>query len=485
MASLSTDKKGNRTIQFVGGDKKRRSIRLGKMPLKTAEAIKLKVEKLVAAKISGHAFDNETAVWVAALETAMAEKLVAVGLIQQPGRRTLKEFVDSYIESRTDLKSGTRHNLELTALALEEFFGPTKMLLEVSEGDAEDFRRFLLKDKAENTARRMCGRARQFFTAARKKRLIQENPFAEIKTTVQGNPGRLEFVSRDDAERVIRACPNSEWRLLFAFARYGGLRIPSEIQRMKWEDINWAENRILVRSPKTEHHVGGDCRIIPLFPELKPHLEELFDQAEPGTVYVFSERMRKHTKPATTMEKIIRKAAVRPWGKPFQNPRSSRETELTDSFPVHVVVNWLGNSQPVAMKHYLQVTPEHFDRALNPDKALQNPVQYPAVHSRKAPQGDQTANPQARMMRGLTDSCDDLRNESFTRQGFEAVDVTCSSDNDLQELESQSAAESGAVFLKTLIPADLQELIRAWGNLTDSTRQAILTLLRADQRGGR
>ena len=46
MASISKDPNGNVIIQFVGGDKRRRTIRLGKVSQKTAEAVKLKVEHL-------------------------------------------------------------------------------------------------------------------------------------------------------------------------------------------------------------------------------------------------------------------------------------------------------------------------------------------------------------------------------------------------------------------------------------------------------
>jgi len=40
---------------------------------------------------------------------------------------------------------------------------------------------------------------------------------------------------------------------------------------------------MVVRSPKTEHHEGGESRVVPIFPELRPYLEAVFDQAEPGT----------------------------------------------------------------------------------------------------------------------------------------------------------------------------------------------------------
>ena len=71
----------------------------------------------------------------------------------------------------------------------------------------------------------------------------------------------------------------------------------------------------------------------------------------------------------TQLLKIIRRAGLKPWPKLFQNLRSTRETELVEVFPEHVVCAWLGNTRIVAAKHYLQTTEEHFQ------KAAQNPTQ--------------------------------------------------------------------------------------------------------------
>jgi hypothetical protein len=60
------------------------------------------------------------------------------------------------------------------------------------------------------------------------------------------------------------------------------------------------------------------------------------------------------------LERIIRKAGLTPWPKLFQNLRSTRETELAESYPIHVVCKWIGNRQAVAREHYLQLTDEHF-----------------------------------------------------------------------------------------------------------------------------
>ncbi len=65
----------------------------------------------------------------------------------------------------------------------------------------------------------------------------------------------------------------------------------------------------------------------------------------------------------TTFKKIIRRAGVEVWPKPFQNLRSSRQTELEQVYPTYVVCKWQGNTPRVAHKHYLTVTEEHYKTA--------------------------------------------------------------------------------------------------------------------------
>ena len=199
---------------------------------------------------------------------------------------------------------------------------------------------------------------------------------------MRANPERMHFVSRDVAENVLEACPDAEWRLLFALSRYGGLRCPSEHLALRWADVDWERNRIMVHSSKTEHHPDGACRLVPLFPELLPYLREVFEEAEPGSEYVIGRHRATGCNLRTRMVKIIKRAGLKPWPKLFQNLRSTRETELAEDWPMHVVCAWIGNSQAVAAKHYLQVTDEHFEQAAAPFKAVQNPVQHSAARVR-------------------------------------------------------------------------------------------------------
>ena len=66
----------------------------------------------------------------------------------------------------------------------------------------------------------------------------------------------------------------------------------------------------------------------------------------------------------TTFKKIIRHAGVEVWPKPFQNLRSSRRTELEQDYPTYVVCRWLDNTPSVALKHYLTVTDDHHQKAV-------------------------------------------------------------------------------------------------------------------------
>ncbi len=378
VASITKDPNGRKRLLFVAPDGKRKAIRLGKMSLRAAESIKSKIEDLISSKTSGCAWSNETARWVAEIPDALADKLAAVGLVEAKGRAALGVFLEDYIQSRHDAKPGTIDHLRRVQNDLIDCFDAEKPLRDFTPGNADGFRLYLIGRKlAENTVRRRCGRAKQFFTAAVRRGLVFSNPFADLKSAVLPNPSRFYFISREEADKVLDACPDAEWRLIFALSRYGGLRCPSEHLALRWGDVDWERNRLRVPSPKTEHHHGGESRVVPIFPELRPHLEAAWEQAQPGTESVINHYRDSNVNLRSRLLDIIWSAGLKEWPKLFQNLRSTRETELAETFPMHVVCKWIGNSQPVAAKHYLQVTNEHFNRAIEGEpKAAQNAAQY-------------------------------------------------------------------------------------------------------------
>ena len=393
MASVINDPKGRKRLQFVAGDGSRRAIRLGKATMRQAEAVKVRIEQLVLASsgITG-VVDDETANWLSGLGERMYDRLAAVGLVAERSSAKLGAFLDAYIAERRDVKPGTATIYGHVKGNLTDFFGDNKPLREITPGEADSWRLYLVGlGLAHNTIRRRCGVAKQFLRAAGKRRLVSSNAFEELKSAMQGNPERFYFITQAEAQKVLDACPDAQWRLLFAISRYGGLRCPSEHLGLTWGDINWEKGRMLVRSPKTAHHAGHDSRLVPLFPELLPYLREVFEEAEPGTEYVITRYRQANCNLRTQLQRIITKGGLKAWPKLFQNLRSTRETELTEHWPEHVVCAWLGNSRAVAREHYLQVTDEHFEQAARPaptelenQEGVQNAAQQAHALSRTA-----------------------------------------------------------------------------------------------------
>lgn len=217
------------------------------------------------------------------------------------------------------------------------------------------------------------GVARQFFRSACEQDLIRKNPFSAVRAGTQVNAARQFFVSRDIANRVLDACPDIESKLIFSLSRFGGLRCPSEHLLLRWSDIDWANGRITVRSPKTEHHEGKGSRVIPIFPELAVLLREASENKDRHPEYVIASRRDSSCNLRTNFCRIIRRAGLKPWPKLFHNLRSSRQTELANEFPIHVVCAWIGNSVAIARDHYLQLTDDHFRRALSGGQQIHQP----------------------------------------------------------------------------------------------------------------
>lgn len=211
MATISLDREtGRRRILFIAQDGTRKAVRLGKVNQKQAETIRLHVEDLLACKLSGTSPKGATSEWVAGLPDAMRQRLGRSGLITPVARASvssLTAWVRGYIDGRAaDSKPNTRMNYEQDFKSVAAHFGD-KLLGEITSDDADAFRAFLkAKGLGEATIRRRCKRVKQFFKAALKRKMIAENPFADMACSDYANSDRQRFVTRDEIQAVLDAC---------------------------------------------------------------------------------------------------------------------------------------------------------------------------------------------------------------------------------------------------------------------------------------
>ena len=263
-----------------------------------------------------------------------------------------------FVCSTIEVWGHTRRNLV-------EYFGAEKDIRRITPKDADDWAAWLKTDQnlAENTIRKRSQFAKRFFSVAVKRKWIPEDPFASLVGTVVSVPERKFFIPRETVDALLDQCQGPEYRLLLMFARYMGVRVPSEIHPLKWTDVNWDGQRIVISSPKTKRHRGGDKRVCPIFPEVAPFLREAFEVAPEGAVWIFPSIRSGEKNLRTWLEKAIIRSGLTPWPRLWQNFRATRATESVDRFPSHVAAAWLGHSERIADGHYRQVTSEHLGRA--------------------------------------------------------------------------------------------------------------------------
>jgi integrase len=373
MASVNRDQKGRWRVQFRT-DAGRQTLWLGRQLQKTVVTeIGRNVDRIIDSRKHGVPLLPDSEKWLSRLPDELRKKLIRMGVIEDNGRQlptTLGGFLDSYLKARTDLAAGTVSNLTVAKRWLEKYFGVDRELGSITAGEADLYRGWLSSEggQAENTVRRLCSRAKQFFRAALRQRLITENPFGDMKKLAVGASSRARVfeITAAMAQQVLDTCPDAHWRLIFALSRYGGMRVPSEICLLEWQHIDWERGRILVNCKKTQHHRGREIREMPIFPELRPYLEAWRRACPKHREKVLRPMVNAKTNLRTGLLKILKRAGIKPWPKLFQNLRSTRAKELRRRFDPAVVAAWLGHTVDVADKHYCQVSDDDFRRAVEP-----------------------------------------------------------------------------------------------------------------------
>jgi len=358
VSSLQKTPAGYRVQFRVSG--KAQQISLPDTKKRLAESVQRHIDELIACKRIGDRPQELTRKWVDGLSDRMRERLEAFGLVEARTRseRSLVDLFDDFV-LRRDINAATAKQYQQTRKKIQLFFGQATAE-SIRVADADDFRVFLSRTcgLAENTVRKITSRCSTFFKWLLLREIVARNPFENLPKTVGSAIDEKRFIDACDIEAVIAQTTDPQVRLLIALARWGGLRVPSEPKALRWKDVNWGEKKITVTASKT-----GSVRTVPIFPELREHFDAAWKAAEPGEEWVLP-RVRNITDPFwKEFRRLIEAAGLTPWPRLWSSLRSTRETELAASYPIHVVCAWIGNSPSVALRHYLRPTDSDFERA--------------------------------------------------------------------------------------------------------------------------
>ena len=380
--------------------------------MKQAQLVRGHVEELVNAQSGNTPVPKATADWVGGLGAVMRDRLERVGLVAPADRadaRTVARWVRTYIAGKVDASESTVCNMEQAERTLVEHMGIGKPLAAVTPADAEGYASFLRARRctrgkvgttmAEATVRRQLRRAKQFFAGAVDAHVLTANPFAKIKAGDVLDKTRQRYVTEGEIEALLGVCPDTDWKIVLALAYYAGLRCPSEINALTWADVNWGTKHLLVRSPKTRRDSNSGVRHVPMAPELFMLLLGAFSEAGEGATRVMARPMSK-VNLRTTLYKLMDRAGIKHFGKPFQNMRCTCETNwLVAGVPEYQVSEWIGHQVQISRRHYDLVRTQYAEMITGGEKksgaqsgalAAQNPAQQAAAgnrtHSQEEPE---------------------------------------------------------------------------------------------------
>ena len=290
-------------------------------------------------------------------------KLETVGLVETVAATsvlTLKTIVAKFIAFKAPIiAKRSLDKLEQCLEVLIDHYGDERDISTITLGDASEFESWGMQRGFSEAHQRTHNRyAKQLFAYAVDHEWIEASPFRKLKSASLAATTR-HYVTPEDTQSLLAACPSLQWKLLIGLARYAGLRVPSEAFAITWDMIDWHKKALCIPSKKTRRY--AESRVCPILPELMALLEQGWDEAIEGatTILTLSVSNVRRKLPA-----IIADAKLKPWEDMFQTLRRSCETHFVSmGHPEHAVSTWLGHSNQVSKDHYLMITSDAFAKA--------------------------------------------------------------------------------------------------------------------------
>jgi integrase len=328
--------------------------------------------------------------WLQNAPDEIKAKLVKAGLITLHEPQTCKQLWDAFFKFKSDVKLNTVQIYKNCQTRFFEAFSPEEPIGKITTERLFDWRTSMLAKYEEAGVATHIKTIKTVLNWAVKQKWLTESPARNVPTGSFRNRKNDRTITMEEYAKLLDACPNQEWRTIIALARIGGLRCSSELQRFRWSDIRWAENRILVRSPKTERHEGHRERLVPLFPKLRAELERHFSLVETkGNEFVIQGLQNSRWNLHTPFRTIAKRAGLGTIVRPFDNMRMSRSNEVDREFGSLKESLWIGHSEKVKKEHYYRLEDSDFAEAAGASLESQNhPAQSHAKPTVMGPEDD-------------------------------------------------------------------------------------------------
>jgi integrase len=367
MSSITQTKNGGYNLQFFVNCRRYTMYLSRKYSRAMAMRTKEVVDTLLNCQLNMTQPPKQIVTWIESAPLRLQGSLSRAGLIEMVKPITCYEMIEQWIaENKSDKSEGSKRIYQYTAARLYSRIESSVLACNITPKDIQLLRDDLLCSYENTTTFKTLQFFQSCFTLAIKRKQVAESPILEIG--VSNTPSRDDdrVITVAEYRRLLEACPNNQWRVIIALARVGGFRCPSEAMTLRWSNVQFDRNVILIQSPKTKRHKGGEARIIPMFAELREELERLYFDPNYGSrdyvITLFSRKKEVYL--GSRFNSISRRAGLGIIRNPFDNMRTTRSNEINQLFGSDLENAWIGHSDPTRKKYYYMQAENDIEKAI-------------------------------------------------------------------------------------------------------------------------
>jgi integrase len=198
---------------------------------------------------------------------------------------TFERLAEEYLKYSKANKSQSSYQRDVQIIKIHaiRYFGG-RLLREITPKMVEGYVIKRASEVQESTVNRELNTNLNMFNKAVQWDYLKESPGKGIKKLKESSSRAPEFLSEGEISSLLQSCPERIFPLVFT-AIYTGCR-QSELFNLKWEDINFEKNQIVIQSKEDWHTKSYRYRVIPIDDDLKYMLAYLKENSN-GREYVF------------------------------------------------------------------------------------------------------------------------------------------------------------------------------------------------------
>jgi hypothetical protein len=355
-------KQGSWQLNFTD-DGFQKTLYLGKhFTAVSADRVSVIVTEILHVRSRGDTLPLELMQRISKLPKRVQGSIERLGLISSVLDLTLQEFFERFAKTKEALKPKTLKFYDDWYKRFYRYFGKTTMVSTITSDVAKKFAEYCDDNLSPCTIYRGLGACRTIFSMAVTLRIVTENPFEGIILGERKNELRQFYVTRELLNKVLEYCIDDRDKLIIVLARFAGLRIPSELVKLRFCDFS---NNVI----RVHEETKTGSREVPLFKEVRQVFERLSGAPDE---FVFPGPYSAEWYPWCMLSDTIERANLERWQKLFINMRSSCITDLDDlGYSEKTLDAIFGNSAEVRRIHYLQLQKERaYKKVLADNEAI-------------------------------------------------------------------------------------------------------------------